>query len=110
MSYEKRSRNQAEGSPLRADRFRASTNYVLREIAGESVLVSIGSGVADFCGVVVLNPSAKVLWQKLQQGADRAELVQALQVQFDVPEEKASEDVEQALSLLKERGMISCEG
>lgn len=88
----------------------SSKDYVLREIAGESVLVSIGSGVADFCGVVVLNPSAKVLWQALQQGADRTELIGALREQFDVPEAKAAEDVDRTLALLKKRGMISCEG
>ena len=48
--------------------YTASPNYILRDIAGESILVSIGQGVADFCGVVVLNESAKILWTTLLGG------------------------------------------
>ena len=47
----------------------SNPNYVLREIAGESVLVSIGEGVADFCGIITLNQSAKILWETLKQGS-----------------------------------------
>lgn len=49
--------------------------YVLREIAGESILVSVGDGVADFCGIVKLNASAKVIWNTLRNGAGKEELV-----------------------------------
>lgn len=83
--------------------------YVLREIAGESILVSVGDGVADFCGIVKLNASAKVIWNTLQSGAGKEELVQALVDAFSISEEKAKEDVEKSLELLIQREMISCE-
>ena len=38
----------------------AKNRCVLREVAGESILVSVGDGAADFCGIVKLNASAKV--------------------------------------------------
>lgn len=96
------------GYPVKK-RYHASTNYILREIAGESVLVSVGDGIADFCGIVNLNASAKVLWHTLQQGATKTELVQELQSHFPVSEEKAAEDVEKSLILLEEREMVFCE-
>lgn len=83
--------------------------YVLREIAGESILVSVGDGVADFCGIVKLNASAKVIWNTLRNGAGKEELVQALVDAFSISEEKAKEDVEKFLELLIQREMISCE-
>ena len=83
--------------------------YVLREIAGESILVSVGDGVADFCGIVKLNASAKVIWNTLRNGAGKEELVQALVDAFSISEEKAKEDVEKSLELLIQREMISCE-
>ncbi len=43
----------------------AKNRCVLREVAGESILVSVGDGVADFCGIVKLNASVKVIWNKL---------------------------------------------
>lgn len=90
-------------------RYIASKQYILREIAGTSILVSVGSGVADFCGIVTLNHSAKVLWTALQDGATKAELIQKLQYYFALSEEKAAEDVTTSLILLEQRGMISCE-
>lgn len=89
--------------------YRASPNYILREIIGEWVLVSVGQGVADFCGIVKLNASAKVLWETLQIGATKADLVQALMDAFSVSQEQAEADVAQTLELLQQREMVSYE-
>ena len=88
-------------------RYYANKNYVLREIAGESVLVTIGDSIADFCGVVNLNESAKTLWQTLQTGSSREEMEHTLIERFHISNEKAAEDVEESLQLLEERGMVS---
>lgn len=93
------------GYPLEK-KYRANPNYVLREIAGEAVLVSVGDGIADFCGIVTLNPSAKILWTCLLNGAGRTEISEALVNEFGISKEKAEEDAERALCLLKEHGMI----
>lgn len=89
--------------------YRANPNYVLREIVGEWVLVSVGQGVADFCGIVKLNPSAKVLWDTLQSGATREDLVGALTDAFSVSQQQAEADVAQTLELLLQRNMVSYE-
>ncbi len=87
----------------------SSPNYMVRKIAGEAVLVSVGAGVVDFCGIINLNETAEALWEKLQQGATKEELVQRLTEKFAVSEAKAREDVEDSIKVLLERGMISCE-
>lgn len=84
-------------------------NYILREIVGESVLVSVGNGIVDFCGIVKLNASAKVIWNALQNGATKGELIQGLIDVFSIPEEQAREDVENSLELLMQREMVICE-
>lgn len=89
--------------------YHASPNYILREIVGEWVLVSVGQGVADFCGIVKLNPSAKVLWETLQAGATKEDLVGALMDTFSVSQEQAEADVAQTLELLQQREMVSYE-
>lgn len=88
------------------ERFIANKNYILRKIAGEEVLVSVGGEIVDFCGVVKLNASAGVLWKTLQRGAAREELVKALVDEFSIAEEQAREDVEASLQVLLERGMV----
>ena len=87
----------------------SNPNYVLREIAGESVLVSIGEGVADFCGIITLNQSAKILWETLKQGSTREKLAENLKNHFQISDEQAAEDVEKSLKLLEEKGLVSCE-
>lgn len=86
--------------------YTASPNYILRDIAGESILVSIGQGVADFCGVVVLNESAKILWTTLLGGATTEDLTETLVQAFQVSPTQAQADVEETLSILMERGMV----
>lgn len=101
---------EAAGYPFRNRHlYRAKSCFVLREIAGESILVSIGDGVADFCGIVKLNAAAKVIWSKLQHGATKADLIQALVEAFHIPEEQAKADTEKSLELLAQKRMIVCE-
>lgn len=87
-------------------KFTANKNYILREIAGESVLVSVGEEIADFCGIVNLNHSARCLWDILQGKVTKEELVKALVYKFEVSEETAQKDVENTLNILQERGLV----
>lgn len=87
-------------------KYRSSKNYILREIAGETVLVSIGDGIADFCGIVRLNSSAKILWEAIEQPKSKKELARILQETFGIEEEKAAEDTERSLNILEEHGML----
>lgn len=91
------------------EKYITNNRYILREIAGENILVSVGDGVADFCGIVKLNASAKVIWNALQKGATKEDLAQALMDTFSITRDKAEEDVEKSLSLLIQREMVTCE-
>lgn len=89
--------------------YHCNPQYILREIAGESVLVSTGNGIADFCGIITLNRSAKILWETMKQGATKADLVHKLENCFQISSERAVEDVEKTLKLLEKKGLVSCE-
>lgn len=87
--------------------YRASSSYILRNIAGQYVLVSVGAEIADFCGIVQLNKSAEVLWTLLQKGATKQEMVDELLNCFEIEEAIALDDVNKTIELLEERGMVS---
>lgn len=87
----------------------SNKNYILREIAGETVLISIGDGIADFCGIVRLNSSAKVLWEAMERPKSKKELTLILQETFGIEEEKAAEDTKRSLNILGEHGMLAYE-
>lgn len=91
------------------ERYVASRNYVLRKVAGRSILVSVGQEIADFCGVVTLNDSAVVLWELLKKGTTKDELTEALKEKFSITQEQAEADVEKSLELLLEHRMVTNE-
>ncbi len=86
--------------------YQLSPNYVKRTIAGQHVLVSIGEGLADFRGYIQLNESAAFLWDQLQEGKTKEELVRALTEEYDVDEDAAGRDIDKSLDLLLAKGMI----
>lgn len=88
------------------ERYTANNNYILREIAGEAILVSVGEEIADFCGIVKLNAAARVLWEVLQREVTKEELVSELMEQFEVSEERAEEDAEVSLQMMLARRLI----
>lgn len=85
---------------------RTSPNYVLRRIAGQDVLVSIGEGLADFRGYIEMNDTASFLWKQLQEGKTKEELLEAIVETYDVDEDTARRDVDSCLDLLISKGMI----
>ena len=79
--------------------------FVLREIAGECVVVSINSAV-NLDGMITLNESACLLWKKLESGADREALIALLTEEYEVTADVASRDVDKFLSKIGEAGCI----
>lgn len=53
-----------------------------------------------------LNPSAAAVWEGLDRGAGRGELVELLCRRFRVTRERAGEDVDRLLAQLRERGLL----
>jgi sensor domain CHASE-containing protein len=56
---------------------RLKKGFVLRNVAGETIVVPTGSDL-DLNMMITLNDSGKFLWEKLEQGAEEAELVAAV--------------------------------
>ena len=67
--------------------------FILREVAGNYIVVAVGSAVKEFNGVINLNETGAYLWKKLQDGADEEGLVKALLEEYEVEEELARKDV-----------------
>lgn len=52
--------------------------FILRQLAGENVVVPVGAAGASFNGMIRLNDTAALLWQELSAGTDEEQLVQKL--------------------------------
>ena len=78
--------------------------YLLRDVAGSHVVVSVGS--VDFDGMIRLNDTGVFLWKKLASGVEEKELVSALLAEYDVAPEIAEKDVSEFVFGLREAGLL----
>lgn len=63
--------------------------FILRQLAGENVVVPVGAAGESFNGMIRLNDTGALLWQELAAGADEEQLVRRLLEDCDGAEESA---------------------
>ena len=63
--------------------------FILREVAGNYIVVAVGEAVKSFNGVINLNETGAFLWKILQTGGDEQSLITALLSEYEVSEEIA---------------------
>jgi sensor domain CHASE-containing protein len=82
------------------------TGYLLRDIAGQTIVVPIGAEAVRFNGIVTLNKTGKVLWNALQNEQNADDLVRVLLNQFEVEEATAKNDVSSFVEKLKKANLL----
>lgn len=88
-----------------------SENYILREIAGDYIIVPSGREALHFQGLITVNETGVFLWKLLQEKeCNLDELVEAVCHEFEVSEKMAREDIREFLGYIKQRGIIEEEG
>ena len=80
--------------------------YMLREVAGEAVVVPTGEATLNFQGIISLNETGALLWKELEQGCEKKDLVQALLDEYEVDAETAEKDVNEFLKLAGDARLI----
>lgn len=89
---------------------RINKEFVLREIAGDYVIIPIGSTVLEFNGLVTVNEVGAVLWKMLQEEVSIDQLVQGVMEEYDVEEDVVREDIQEFLDKLIEGGILAEDG
>ena len=79
---------------------------IKREIAGDTLLVPVGTAVYDSNGLFVLNELGAFLWDLLPGAETEEELCRAVLAEYEVAEEEAARDIEEFLSRLRELGIL----
>lgn len=75
--------------------------YLLREVAGSFIVVPVGNGAIDFSGVISLNSVGAFLWGKMESGATKKELLEAVLNEYDVEKSVAEADIDEFVEKLK---------
>lgn len=80
--------------------------FVVRQIAGESVVIALGEASKSFNGIIKLNVTGRFLWDKLAVGCDEQELLCAVLDEYDIDEATAKKDIDKFIDTLKGAGAI----
>ena len=68
--------------------------FILRNVAGNNVVVPIGQATLDFNGMVSLNDTGTFLFERLIEGTSKENLVEDLIAEYGIDRDLAVEDVE----------------
>lgn len=82
------------------------SGYTLRCVAGEYIVMPTGENITKFDGAVVMNSVAAFVWQKLENGASRDELLVHILDEFDVETRRAEQDLDELLAKLRGYGLL----
>lgn len=82
--------------------------FILREIAGESILVPTGATSQEFNGMITLSDTAKFIWENLEKVDSFEELVEKMLEEYEIDEETARADAGLYVSELLRQGFIEC--
>lgn len=80
--------------------------YIMRKIAGETVIVPVGDAAARFSGMITLNETGEFIWTFLQEENSEDGLLNAMLEEFEVDKDRASADIASFLEILRKNNML----
>lgn len=83
--------------------------FVLREVAGQAVVIAVGEASKTFHGMINLNGTGKRIWEGVEQGKTKEEIANQLSKDYEVEYEKALQDTEKMLTKMQDTGVIDNE-
>lgn len=80
--------------------------FILREVAGETLLVPVGETALKFNGMITLNRVSAVIWKALSEQASYDEILGKILDRFDVEPDAARRDLDEFLEQMKAADLL----
>lgn len=81
-------------------------DFILRKVADSYVVVPVNKMTLDFNGIINLNETGAFLFELLQKGAERDELVDKMLEEYDVEREKAEADIDVFIQKVRDADVL----
>ena len=85
---------------------RVSKDFIMREIAGEFILVPTGAAAAKFNGLITMNEVGKFIFQTLAEEHTAQEVAARITEEYSVDAGTALTDLEEFLQQLRQIGAL----
>lgn len=80
--------------------------FILREIAGDAILIPVGNTALQFNGIIALGPVGAVIWNGLAADKNRSQILNDILEQFETDPITASKDLDEFLEQLVAENLI----
>jgi methyltransferase-like protein len=85
---------------------RISKEFVMREVAGNYIVIPIGEKTANFNAMITLNETGAFLWKQLEEEKSKQELLDLMLEEYEVDNNTAESDIEKFVEKLKTAGIL----
>lgn len=82
--------------------------FILRDIAGECVLVPTGATTQEFNGLITLSDTGKFIWENIEKTDSLDELIGLVLENYEIDKETATKDVVAFVAQLVGNGFVEC--
>jgi hypothetical protein len=89
--------------------YKRKTNYITRQIAGETLLVPMAGKIADLQRVIALNSVGAFIWEQLSAPQTLGGIVTAVVGKFTVDAESARRDATEFFGQLESANLVESE-
>lgn len=80
--------------------------FLLRNVAGNNVVVPIGQATLDFNGMMSLNETGAFIFSKMLDGTTKEQLIEDLISEYEVEREIAQKDVDNFIKKVEGEGLL----
>lgn len=87
-------------------RYRANPDYIVRQIAGEYLLVEVSENGASQNKMMMFNETGNFIWEELQEALTIEELVDRASTAFQIADQNILEQITEFVLDLIEHGLI----
>lgn len=91
---------------LGGESMKVKSGFKLMKVGVQNLVVAVDERAEEFNGMVRLNSTGAFLWEKIEKGSEKEELVSALLAQYGIDEETARKDLDVFLNILIENGIL----
>ena len=85
---------------------RIKDGFILRQVAGNYIVIGVGDEAVDFNGMITVNETGAFLWSILEKGATKEDMLKSLMEEYDVDEETAKKDITDFLYKLNDGKLL----
>lgn len=85
---------------------KVKSEFILKSVAGQHIVVPIGKEAAKFHGMITLNETGKFLFENLKTKQTLETLIDRLMDTYDVTKEQATKDVQSFVDILNKHNVL----